>query len=222
MTPGNNTTFNMKKILLALVLIFSVSAHFNRASAQTAEVTQLILNIEKLNQLRKILQELKNGYDILVKGYDTIRDLSRGNFKLHEAFLDGLLEVSPAVKNYKRVGQIIGFQLLLVEEYQTAFGRLRSSDYFNQDELGYMSGVYSRLISQSLKNLDALTMVLTAKKLRMSDDERLWAIDEIYEDMHQKLQFLRHFNATASVLALQRGKEQSDTEMIEKLYDVKP
>jgi excinuclease UvrABC helicase subunit UvrB len=222
MMPGNQTTFNMKKMLLALMLILSVSTHFNRASAQTAEVTQLILNIEKLNQLRKILKELKNGYDILVKGYDTIRDLSRGNFKLHEAFLDGLLEVSPAVKNYKRVGEIIRFQLLLVEEYQTAFGRLRSTDYFNQDELEYMSGVYSRLINQSLKNLDALTMVLTAKKLRMSDDERLSAIDEIYEDMQQKLQFLRHFNAAASVLALQRGKEQSDTEMMQKLYDVKP
>jgi excinuclease UvrABC helicase subunit UvrB len=212
----------MKKILLALILALSGSASFNSASAQTAEVTQLILNIEKLNQLRKILQELKNGYDILVKGYDTIRDLSRGNFKLHEAFLDGLLEVSPAVKNYKRVADIVRFQLLLVEEYQAAFGRLRSTDYFNQDELDYMSGVYSRLINQSLKNLDALTTVLTAKKLRMSDDERLSAIDEIYEDMQQKLQFLRHFNATASVLVLQRAKEQSDTEMMQELYDVQP
>lgn len=212
----------MKKTLLGLLLTLSVSAHFNRASAQTAEVTQLILNIEKLNELRKILQELKKGYDILVKGYDTIRDLSKGNFKLHEAFLDGLLEVSPAVKNYKRVADIVRFQLLLVEEYQTAFGRLRSTDYFNQDELDYMSGVYLRLINQSLKNLDALTTVLTAGKLRMSDDERLSAIDEIYEDMQQKVQFLRHFNATASVLALQRAKEQSDTEMMQQLYDVQP
>ena len=212
----------MKKILLVLLLTLSVPAHFNRASAQTAEVTQLVLNIEKLNELRKILQELKKGYDILVKGYDTIRDLSKGNFKLHEAFLDGLLEVSPAVKNYKRVADIIRFQLLLAEEYQTAFGRLRSTDYFNQDELDYMSGVYSRLINQSLKNLDALTTVLTAKKLRMSDDERLSAIDEIYEDMLSKLQFLRHFNATASVLALQRAKEQNDTEMIQQLYDLQP
>ncbi|SKC18654.1 hypothetical protein SAMN05660293_05347 [Dyadobacter psychrophilus] len=204
------------------MLALTLPASFNGACGQTAEVTQLILNIEKLNQLRKILQELKDGYQILVKGYDTIRDLSRGNFKLHEAFLDGLLEVSPAVKNYKRVADIVRFQLLLVEEYQTAFGRLSSTDYFNQDELNYMSRVYSRLINQSLNNLEALTMVLTAKKLRMSDDERLSVIDQIYEDMQQKLQFLRHFNATASVLALQRGKQANDVEMIKKLYDVQP
>jgi len=212
----------MKKTLLALMMTLSAPAFFNNAAAQTAEVTQLILNIEKLNQLRKILQQLKDGYEILVKGYDTIRDLSRGNFKLHEAFLDGLLEVSPAVKNYKRVADIIRFQLLLLEEYQSAFGQLRSTGYFNPDELGYMSGVYSRLINQSVKNLDALAMVLTAKKLRMSDDERLSAIDEIYEDMQQKVQFLRHFNATASVLALQRAKESNDTEMMQQLYDLQP
>lgn len=219
--PGNHNS-NMKKILLILLLTVSVPAHFNRASAQTAEVTQLVLNIEKLNELRKILQQLKDGYDILVKGYDLIRDLSKGNFKLHEAFLDGLLEVSPAVKNYKRVADIVRFQLQLADEYQAAFRQLRSTDYFNQEELDYMSGVYARLINQSLKNLDALTNVLTAKKLRMSDDERLSAIDEIYEDMQQKLQFLRHFNATDSVLALQRAKEQSDTEMMQQLYDVQP
>lgn len=212
----------MRKILLALMLALTLPARFNGACGQTAEVTQLILNIEKLNQLRKILQELKDGYQILVKGYDKIRDLSRGNFKLHEAFLDGLLEVSPAVKNYKRVADIVRFQLLLVNEYQTAFGRLSSTDYFNQNELNYLSGVYSRLINQSLNNLEALTMVLTSKKLRMSDDERLSAIDDIYEDMQQKLLFLRHFNATASVLALQRGKQANDVEMIEKLYDVQP
>ncbi len=75
-----------------------------------------MLNIEKLNQLRKILKELKAGYEILFKGYSTIKDLSEGNFKLHEAFLDGLLQVSPAVKNYARVKDIVQAQLAIIKE----------------------------------------------------------------------------------------------------------
>ena len=177
-----------------------------RALAQSPEVTQLILNIQKLNQLRKILKELKAGYDILFKGYTTIKDISKGNFKLHEAFLDGLLEVSPAVKRYKRIAEIIDFQLKLVSEYRTAFGHFQSGKYFNKDELDYMERVYARLINQSLKNLDALTMVVTAKKMRMSDDERLSAIDKIHEEMQDKLLFLRHLNSTAATLGLQRAK----------------
>jgi hypothetical protein len=39
-----------------------------------------------------------------------------------------------------------------------------------------MNSVYSQLVNQSLQNLDDLTNVLTAGKLRMSDDERMRAI----------------------------------------------
>ena len=193
-----------------------------QASAQTAEVTQLILNIEKLNQLRKILTELKKGYDILFQGYISIRDLSKGNFKLHEAFLDGLLGVSPAVKKYQRVKDIAECQLALLGEYQNAYKKFSSAGSFSSEELAYMQEVYSRLIGQSLKNLDALTTVLTAKKLRASDDERLALIDQIYEDMSSKLTFLRHFNTNAGILAAQRSAEKADTELMEKMYGIKP
>jgi hypothetical protein len=106
-----------------------------RALAQTPEVTQLILNIQKLNQLRKILKELKAGYDILFKGYTTIKDISKGNFKLHEAFLDGLLEVSPAVKRYKRIAEIIDFQVSLVSEYRKASGAFVTIHTFREINL---------------------------------------------------------------------------------------
>jgi DNA repair ATPase RecN len=210
----------MRIALILLVIIELVVP--KQAKAQTPEVTQLILNIQKLNQLRKILKELKAGYDILFKGYTTIKDISKGNFKLHEAFLDGLLEVSPAVKRYRRIAEIVDFQLKLVSEYRTAFAQFQSGKYFNKDELDYMAGVYSRLINQSIKNLDALTMVVTAKKMRMSDDERLAAIDKIHEEMQDKLVFLRHFNSTAATLDLQRAKVYVELETSAQLNGVNP
>lgn len=199
----------MRRIRL-LFLVAALLAAVRQAPAQTPEVTQLILNIEKLDQLSQILKEVKAGYEILFKGYTTIKYISKGNFKLHEAFLDGLLEVSPAVKRYKRIAEITGFQLKLVSEHRKAFAQFQSGKYFNKDELGYIQRVYSRLIHQSLKNLDALTMVVTAKKMRMSDDERLSAIDKIHEEMQDKLVFLRHFHATAVTLGLQRAKVSAE------------
>lgn len=206
----------MKKLLIAL-LLFTLSAPV-KLHAQTAEVTQLILNIEKLNQLRKILKELKAGYDILFKGYTLIRDLSKSNFNLHQAFLDGLLQVSPGVKNYQRIKDIIALQLALLKEYQAAQRQFSASGFLNPDELEYLESIYGRLIKRSVKNLDALIDVLTAKKMRMSDDERLKAVDGIYEDMAESLVFLRQFNASTSVLARQRKKEQQDIKMSQTLH----
>ena len=205
----------LKMILLALMLIAP-----GLASAQTPEVVQLVLNIEKLNQLRQILEELKKGYEILFKGYNTIKDLSKGNFKLHEAYLDGLLEVNPVVKKYGRVAGIIDLQLVLVREYRSAYDRFASMDGFSQQELAYMGKVYKQLTDQSIQSLDALTTVITAKKLRASDDERLKAIDVIYADMQNRLEFLRYFNSSASVLGLQRAREKKSIGILKELHDI--
>jgi len=60
-----------------------------------------------------------------------------------------------------------------------------------------------------------------AGKLRMTDNERLNAIDVIYESMQDKLGYLRRFNVNTSILSLQKGKEQNDIDVIRRLYDVK-
>ena len=80
-----------------------------------------------------------------------------------------------------------------------------------------MDNVYSNLFNKSLQNLDELTMVITARKLRMSDDERLNAIDRIYIDIGDKLVFLRTFNNENNVIAIQRGRELVDTKVSKKL-----
>ena len=67
-----------------------------------------------------MLADLKKGYEIVYRGYTTIKDISEGNFRLHDAFLDGLLQVHPAVKSYKKVTEIVSLQLRIVSEYKSA------------------------------------------------------------------------------------------------------
>ena len=209
----------MRKLIIVLLLALAAPTP---SRAQTQEVTQLILNLEKLRELRKILKELKKGYDILFEGYSRIRDISRGNFKLHQTFLDGLLQVSPAVKNYGRIKDIVQIQLAIVRECGQAREQLSASGAFSAKELDYLGKVYSELAGGSLKNLDALLDVVTAKKLRASDDERLSRIDAIYEELSQQLVFLRHLNSNNSVLAAQRKQDKASLETVKKIYDVTP
>lgn len=191
-----------------------------RVAAQSQEMQQLVLNIEKLAQFKQILADMKKGYQILNGGYTIVKDLSKGNFSLHETFLDVLMQVSPTVRKYKRVGDIIKYQVLLVKEYKAAFNRFRNSGNFNADEIAYFEEVYSKLFKESIRNLDELTTVISANTLRMSDDERLAAIDKVYADMQDKLSFLRNFNNNTSVLAIQRTKERNDVNALRSIYKV--
>lgn len=210
----------MKKWIIAICLFGLSFAHITHARAQETEIAQLLLNLEKLRQFRAILKQMKQGYEILTGGYNTVINIAQGNFKIHQAFLDGLLKVSPAVRNYKRVADIIDYQVMLVREYKAALGRFRQNGNFNADELAYLEKIYGNLFKGSLRNLDELTVVITAGKLRMSDDERLKMIDNIFEDMQDKLLFLRHFNAETDILAIQRAKEKSDSRSLQELYGI--
>jgi hypothetical protein len=200
----------MKKItMICIALLLCNTVWQHQAKAQADEIAQLTLNIQKLNQLRSILNNMKKGYDILNGGYNTIVNINEGNFTIHKAFLDGLMEVSPVVRNYRKVPQIMRNQLLLAREYQSAFNRFQQADVFDVDEVRYMERVYSNLLKHSLRSLDELLLVITANQMRMSDDERLKAIDKIFDDMEQKLFFLREFNNSTSILELQRIKEKA-------------
>jgi hypothetical protein len=203
----------MKKCIWSFFLIFiGVGAY-----SQSEEAEQLLLDLQKLAQLKSILEDLKKGYTILESGYSTIRNISQGNLSLHELFLNSLLEVSPTVRNYKRIADIIFLQLRIVKECQTAFKQFRGSELFDDNELNYITSVYSNLSGQSLKNLDALASVTTSGQLRMSDDERLSEIDGIWKNISDQFSFLKDFNGKTRVLALQRAKEKRDIESMKAL-----
>lgn len=203
-----------------LLILFIATGYKSRAQSQ--EVQQLLLNVEKLSQFKNILRDMKAGYEIISKGYNAVRDISKGNFSLHETFLDALMAVSPQVKKYHRIADIIRCQGNLLSEYKAAYKAFVATDSFNAEEITYMADVYKQLNSASLKNLDALLTVITAGQLRMSDDERLKAIDQIFEDMQDKLLFLRHFNNQGFVLSRQRNAEKREISDLQKIYQLNP
>src|SRR6202000_3518498 len=119
----------MAGIITALVFFRPVAC-----VAQAQEMQQLILDIEKLTQMKGILSDMKTGYQIYQQGYGTISNLSKGNFDLHNVFITGLLSVSPAVKNYGRVAEILVNEASLISEYKRESSLFQQSGSFSVSE----------------------------------------------------------------------------------------
>lgn len=210
-----------RKALICIVLSFGLCAFsFQPARAQSTaqDIQQLVYDIEKLTQFKAILSDMETGYTILTQGYNQVKDISEGNFNLHSAFLNSLMAVSPTVRQYGRIADIIEQQAEIVSEAKSAYAAANSDGHFSTGELIYLNDVFSHLLSQSLDNLTNLANVLTAGTLRMSDADRLQAIDHIYEDTNGKLVFLRHFDTELEILQVQRQKEQNDVGTLQKLF----
>jgi hypothetical protein len=201
-------------LLLCSFLPFTAPA----AHAQEHEAAVLVLNIQKLNQLREILTRMYEGYQLLQNGYNRIKAVTSGNFELHDLFLDALYLVNPTVKQYRRVVDIVEYQQRIVREYRSAYRRFQRSGVFDPEELVYLAEVYGRLFEDSLESLDELLMVITARQLRMSDDERLRAIDRIFGDVEKQLSFLRVFNQEKTAIAINRTREQTELNTLKHLH----
>ncbi len=203
--------------MILLLCITSLSVLPVRAQSDEAE--ELVLDIEKLAQLKQILSKMYDGYKILTDGYNKVKEITSGNFNLHEIFLDGLYLVSPEVKKYRRVADIISDQATILSEYKSTFQKLQGAGVFSPDQLIYLGGAYDKLLDASLQGISELTLILTDQKTRMSDDERLQAIDRVYANMKSNLVFLRSFNRENSMTAAQRLKERAEIQSIDNLYN---
>jgi len=207
-----------KGIFCLFVFLLLLTATATKVSAQDQDLEQLILNIEKLTQFKSILSDMKTGYTILTQGYGQVKDLTQGNFNLHSAFLNSLMQVSPEVRQYGRIADIVSAQLSLVSEGKAMLGRMNGSGHFSAAELVYFNGVFNSLLRGSVDNLTNLANVITGGVMRMSDGERIAQIDHIYSDTQNKLLFLRHFDASVQVLEVQRQKELNEVEGLKKFY----
>ncbi|MEB2782188.1 TerB family tellurite resistance protein [Algoriphagus sp. C2-6-M1] len=188
--------------------------------SQTHEATQLILNYEKLMQMKEILDHMYNGYVVLEKGYSRVKGIAEGNFKLHEAFLNELLKVSPEVRKYYRIAEIIHYQQRILSEYKSTYNKVKDGDSFSAAELSFLVEMYEGLFKVSLRNLDELVLILTAGELRMSDFERLEAIDRLHGEMSGLLISLREINSEINSLGNQRNRMRNERKSILELNGI--
>jgi hypothetical protein len=212
----------MKHAIGVLLTAILLTGDCRIAMGQSQEAQQLLLNVEKLAQLKSILSKMKKGYQVISQGYDKVKSLSQGNFNVHRTFLDGLLQVSPLVRNYRKAVGIIQTQQSILKEYHLGRISFGSSALFSTGERQYLDKVGGNLLQQSLKQLEEFAMVITSGELSMSDGERLEAIDRIYNTMQDQLHFLRQFTNANRLMAAGRKMEQYDINNAHKLHGVNP
>jgi hypothetical protein len=214
----------MKKILLFLLLFASAAGSLQ---AQTfaewfrQKKTQEKYLLQQIAALQVYIRYAQNGYKIAKEGLTTIGSFTRGEFNLHTDYINSLKSVNPEIKHYAKVADIIALQVKIVQNYNRTYTQLNSSNTFSDNELAYISRVFSKLLDDCAKTLDELITITTDGKLEMKDDERLQRIDKLYLDMQDNFTFSQSFSNDAKVLAASRLKEKTDVQTSRALQGIK-
>ena len=217
----------MKIYILILSLVFSILANAQTLAEWTQQKeTQIQYLLDQIAANKVSIDYLEKGYGIAKTGLNTIQNIKKGDFNLHRDFFGSLEIVNPKIKTYTRVADIIAYQVRIVKNISTTIKNLKESGQFNVDELDYSKAVFENLLDECVKNVDELYLVITSGDLqsdsyRMSDDERIKRIDQLYTDMQDKYSFCQSFSEERSVLAMQRLGEQLEIKFSKQLNNVK-
>ncbi len=207
----------MKKMCCLLLWVGSCVSGYS----QSQEIQQLVMDIEKLAQLKSMYQSMVNGYNSLAKGYGNVINISKGNFDLHKNYLDGLLEVNAPVKRYGVVEVIATTQDLMQRENAAGYRKCVSSRVFSAAELMERQAQGFKLLNETVKRLSELLLIVTPGKLRMNDEERIAAIDRIDDSMKALLAELRKLNALNEEVIRLRVQRQKDIKAMKSLNGIK-
>lgn len=213
----------MKKIISLLFII----AIITKANAQTWEEwteqkeTQIKYLVEQIAAFQTYLGYVKQGYEIAHKGITTVQNIKNGEWNLHKDFFGSLKSINPVIKNSAKVADIIALQVGLVKRSKALLNECRQNGQLTYEEIAYLENVCNKLLLESLKNIDELTMVITSGELQMKDDERINRIEKIYADMKEKQVFLRSFGSSVVRLSKSRSHEKFEIELSKTLNNVK-
>lgn len=211
------------KLKLALCLFLGMMVMAPTLQAQTwsewfsQKKTQKKYLLQQIAALQVYIGYAKKGYDIIGSGLQTIKDISNGEFKLHNSFISSLKQVSPAIRNDTRIAEIIALQISIVK----AFGGIKNTSLLSADQLSYITLVYEEVISDCFTDLEELLLIITSGKLEMKDDERLVRLNSIYENMLDKSTFTQSFCTEAVQLIRQRELERNEIDTMIRMYHFK-
>ncbi len=220
---GSGAAYRKSRIfgLLILVLLL-ITAAAPRCRAQTwaewfkQSKTQRKYLLNQIAALQVYIGYAQKGYEIAGSGLGVVRDITSGEFNLHQAFITGLKQVSPAVRADVRIAEIIALQIAIGK----SFKGVKGSGQLSEDQLVYIAEVANGVISDCYHDLEELLMVVSSGKLDMNDEQRLSRIAGIYERMLDKSAFAQDFCGQAGLLIRQKQLEQSTVEKLRRYYEI--
>jgi len=211
----------IKKIAFILfVTFFSISTLHSQTwdewfRQRKTRIKYLLAQIAKFEVYLKLADK---GNDIMQDGLTLISDIKKGDLSLHTVFFNHLKTVSPAVKNYSKVADMLTMQIKILTDYKIYAKQFKSSGVFSDNEIEYLNSVFTSLQNRVLEDADQLLILLTDAELQMKDNERLKRIDKLYTETSEQYEFLYGFGQRVQLQTLQRQRELKDMETLKKIY----
>jgi hypothetical protein len=209
----------MKKWLLicvAVMVVSSVNAQiFDEWFRQ--KKTQRKYLLQQIAALKVYGDFLKKGWKISQNGLNLIQDFTGGEFKLHQTFFKTLTVVSPYIKSYPRISEVVRLQYEVKNIPKEDIIFLERQQLLSQNEIAEIQSVYNKVEVDSDRILSELSEVCSNGNIELTDDQRKARIDVLYDESFAQYSFVKQYGEEACFLVEQRKREKLIIEATKKV-----
>jgi hypothetical protein len=223
-------TWSWRALVLACCLLLTTATQVQAQDPITLIIKEAItrvikavdLKIQRLQNETIWLQEAQKKVENAMSQLklEEIRDWAEKQRELYQDYFEELKRVKTVLTYYRKVQDIIDQQLALVQGYKRAVSAVQQDRQFTADEVVYIERVLHDILDESVKNLDALALVLQSFTTQMSDGQRLAFINEIASAIEKNYGALRAFHNQNKMLSLARASDQQAIDKINRLYGI--
>jgi len=219
----------MKKILVCMRFLLwgiTVSAQDPIAAIIKAGIKKVIVAVDlKIQRLQTKTIWLQNAQKVIENAMsklklDQITDWVQKQKDLYQDYFDELWKVKDVLSYYHRIKEITQQEVSLVKQYHSAWTGVKQDGHFTAGELLYIGQVYTGILSESVKNLDQVALVINSFTTQMTDAKRLDIINKAADGMQQNYDDLVQFNSRNIGISLQRSRDEHDINVVKQLYGI--
>lgn len=188
------------------------------AQAQSQKQKMIKNLLTQIGLFQTFMGKARKGYKIVGDGIHLIKDIKQGEFSLHNQYFNSLETVNPQIKKYAKVKAIIRYEYEILQMQQKITRYINMSHRYSPGEITYVHRVFDRLLEQTARNMEELAMIVQ-DGVKMSDDERIRRIDQLYLSVQDDQRFCRHFTANVRGLSQNRAASHNELQRLKQLYN---
>lgn len=208
-------------LTLGLLILAAPSYGQNWKEWFKQKKTQKEYLVQQIIALQAYMEVAKDGYQIVKTGWQTVEDITGGEFSLHRDFFARLDGISPVVTRYHGLSKVLEYQQYILYEVERGRTLFRGMP-LKPGQRQALETYYREMLRQSLKILTQTENTVKPFFYQMEDVERLRTIDHMHKDIRRLyLQVKRHTSKLAFLSRQDDGSQRSSS-TIKSLYHETP
>lgn len=182
-------------------------------------------NATQLNYMRRQLELLgssavliREGYEISIKGLDTIRERETGSYGLNLDYDHGLFRAGEAVLHDAHARAVVGLESATLQQQERCRKLLENrprDDWLRE----YAAGIFGQLRTGALNRLHSLEELTGDGNLRMTTAWRLRRLEALYAQAKDAYSFSGYFLEEVTLLVDRDARFSRDSRAMEALYE---